>query len=790
MKKIFVYLIVVILSEFVLISCSPTHTLTENEFLVNKNSILIDNKKVNTDEIYNYIKQKPNRKILFLFRFHLGVYNLTHSKKEHKFLKWIGVYKMSDIIGEPPVILDTLLTNKSVKQIKLYLYSKGYFNSTVSKQINYKKKKAEIKYIVNTSQPYCIKNIEYKIKDELIHSLVMSDTANSLIVRGNNFDTDVLQNERERITANLKNNGYYFFTKEFITYNVDSAVGNHQLNISMELRNPVKKFDNNPDSIIETTHKRYTINEINIYTNYNSLDQDTTKYKKYTYYAAQRNKNAALVKYNFYYKDTFRLNPKIVTQSIFFKPGDYFLLDDEAQTYVRFTDLKMFKFINIKFDETPHDSTVDNNTLDCKIQLTKTPVQSFSIETEATKSAENLGVAGDFLYQNKNIFRGAEIFNFKISGAVEIQKILGNKSSETGIKQILPNTFETGAEASIDIPKFLIPIKQERFPKYFKPKTIINTGINYQKRPDYTRYIINVSYGYEWKESSTKKHLLFPADVNSVKIFPTDTFVNAINLINDPKIRNSYVDHLTMALKYSFIFNNQQQNKKNKFSYFRANFETSGNILRALNNIFNDYHYADGHYNMFNIRYAEYVRGDIDYRHYFIFDKFNTLVVRGIVGYGLAYGNSSVMPFEKSFFVGGANSIRAWSIYSLGPGSYNNPEKNNFNRTGDIDIEANAEYRFPIYGFFKGAFFADAGNIWLNKKNTLMPDAEFEINKFYKQIAVGSGFGLRFDFSFFIMRLDAAIPLRDPSNPENERWQIKTLTKKDIQFNLGIGYPF
>ena len=780
----------IVLSESIFLSCNPTHTLTEGEYLVCKNKIETDNIKVNTDEINNYIKQKPNRKFLFLFHFHLGVYNITHSKKEHKFLKWIGVYKMSDIIGEPPVILDTLLTNKSVKQIKLFMNSKGYFNSKVEKQILYKKKKARIKYLINTSQPYCVNNFDYKIKDNIINSLVMSDTANSLIVRGTNYDADLLQSERERITANLKNNGYYFFTKEYITYKIDSAIGNHQLNISLEIRNPVNKNINYPDSIIESAHKQYTINEINIYTNYNSLDQDTVSFKKFTYYAAQRNKKAAQVKYNFIFKDTFKINPKTITQSIFFKQGDYFLLKDEEQTYNRFNDLKMFKFVNIKFVETPHDSAVNNNTLNCNIQLTKTPINSFSLETELTKSDENLGVAGDIVCQSKNIFRGAEIFNFKISGAMEIQKILDGISG-TALQHVLPfNTVETGAEASIDIPKFLIPVAQENFPKYFIPKTTVTTGINYQDRPDYKRYILNMSYGYEWKESATKKHLIYPIDINSVKIYPTQAFENTIDSINDPKIKNSYVDHLTMALKYSFIFNNQQVNKGKNFSYFRGNFEASGNILRALNNLFNDYHYADGHYNMFNIRYAQYVRGDIDYRHYFIFNKFNTFVLRGVAGYGLAFGNSSVLPFEKSFFVGGANSIRAWSIYSLGPGSYSDLSKMNFNRTGDIDLEANAEYRFPIYSYVKGAFFTDAGNIWLNKKNPLMPDAEFEMNEFYKQIAVGAGFGLRFDFSFFIMRLDAAIPLRNPSKPESERWVLSATTKKDIQFNLGIGYPF
>jgi len=753
--------------------------------LVNKNSVEVDSKKINTEDIYNYIKQKPNRKMLFLFRFHLGVYNYAKlGKRETRFDKWL-----MNAIGEPPVILDTLLTKKSVKQIKLYMNSKGYFNSIVSKNIIYKKKKANIKYIIHSQNPYKIRNISYSIENEHIKYDVLSDTANSLITRGNNYDVDILQNERDRITTNLKNDGYYYFEKGFITYNIDSALANNQLDINMEIRNPVFKRKDYPDSLIKMDHKRYTINDINIYTDYNSLDLDTAKYKKIIYYAALRKKTAAPVKYNFLYKkDTLHIKPKTITQSIFFKQGDYYQLNDVNQTNNRLTDLKMFKFINIQFSESPKDTSTNQNTLDCKIQLTQTPVQSFSIETEATNSAGNPGVAGDVVYQNKNVFRGAEIFKINVSGAMEIQNISDEKSTETGIQKIF-NTVETGVEASLDFPKFFIPIKQERFPKYFRPETTINTGVNYQDRPDYTRYIINVSYGYEWKESQTKKHIIYLPEISSVKIFPTQEFKNTIDSINDPRIRNSYEDHLTMALKYSFIFNNQQTSKKKEFSYFRGNIETSGNILRALNRIFNNYQFADGHYEVFNIPYAEYMRADMDYRHYFVFDKSNTLVLRGLLGAGMAYWNSNVLPFEESFYAGGANSLRGWSIYAVGPGSCNTVNTG-FNKTGDIDIEANAEYRFPIYGFLKGAFFIDAGNIWLNKKNPLMPDAEFEFDRFYKEIAIDAGFGARFDFSFFIMRLDAAIPFRDPLQPENERWRFNKISKDRIQFNLGIGYPF
>ncbi len=788
LKKITQNIFLLIFTGIIFLSCNPTRTLTEGEFLVNNNSIEIDNNKVSKEDVSSYIKQKPNRRILIFFRFHLGVYNISHSKKEHKLLKWLGVYKMGDIIGEPPVILDTLLTNKSVKQIKLYLNSKGYFNSIVNKEIHYKKKKANLKYIAHTSRPYIIKELKYSIKDDLVRSCVYGDTSNSLIIIGNNYDTDVLQSERERITTNLKNDGFYYFTKEFITYNIDSAFGNHQLEITLEVRNPLIKSNEYSDSLISVSHKRYRINDINIYPDYSSLELDSARYKKYSFFAAQRKKSSLPTVYNFLFKDTLKIKPKTITQSILFKRGDYYKMKDAEQTNNRLIDLKMFKFVNIEFLESKHDTSNKQNLLDCKIQMTRTPVQSVSVETEATNSAGNLGVGGNLIYQNKNVFRGAEIFKFNITGAMEIQKILGEKNNETGLQQYLPfNTIETGAEAGIDIPKFLIPVKQERFSKYFNPKTTITAGLNYQKRPDYTRYIINVSYGYNWKESQYQRLMFYPADINSVKIYPSDQFKNTISLINDPKIINSYNDHMTFAGKFNYIFSNQQLNMNKDFSYFRGNFESSGLILRGINKALNNYKFADGSYTVFYIKYAQYIKADADYRHYFIFNEFNKLVFRAICGYGQAYGNSTVLPFEKSFFAGGANSIRAWSIYSLGPGSFSST--NTLNRTGDIDIEGNMEYRFPIYSYLKGALFMDAGNIWLNKKNDKMTGGEFQFDRFYKEFAVAFGFGARFDFSYFILRLDAAVPARDPSNPDN-RWVLDHDKFSDIHLNLGIGYPF
>jgi outer membrane protein assembly factor BamA len=784
LKKIFLNISVLLLLASVLVSCHPARLLQNGENLVKRNVIKLDNKTVNTDDVSSYIKQKPNRKMFGFYPFHLYVYN--YAMKGNIITRFDSFLLRA--IAEPPIILDTLLTNKSVKQIKLYLNSKGYFNSSVTKEIKYKKrKKAVIYYNAKISQPYYIRSLKYSIPDLTIKSIINKDSANSLIIPGKSYDTDVLQSERERITTVLKNYGYFYFSKEFITYDIDSSLGCHKLDVKLYVRDPVVKSPENSDSLVTMSHKRYTINEINIYPDYSFIELDTARYLKYKYLASQRRRKATPTPYNFFYKDFLRIKPKTITQSIFFKKGDGYHLKDVDETYNRMIDLKMFRFVNIQFSEAV-DTALKSNLLNCDIQLTRTPVQSFSTEFEATNSAGNLGIAGNLVYMNKNIFRGAEIFRFKVRGATEIQKVFGQKSTGSDFQQLFPfNTREMGAEASLEIPKFLIPIKQERFPKYFKPKTTINTGISYQKRTDYTRYIINVSYGFEWKETSQKKHIVSFPELNSVKIFPSDTFASKINSMHDPKVINSYKDHMIEAIKYSFIFNGQQLNKNKSFSWFRINLEVSGFPLTYINKFLHSYHYADGSYMLFGIKYAQYKKIDVDFRHYFIFNNLNTIAAHISGGWAHANGKTA-LPFEKSFYVGGSNSIRAWKIYSLGPG--NDTLQNVLNSTGDINMEGSIEYRFPIYGLLKGALFLDAGNIWLNNnKNDTLQLGEISSN-FYKEFAIAAGIGTRFDFSFFVIRLDAAIKVRDPSQLENQRWVPFTDGLKHVSLNLGIGYPF
>lgn len=770
------------------VSCSPSRKLQRNRYVLNKIKVKIDNPNIDINNIYSFIQQYPNKKLFGVFRFNSWVYESASRGKKTKLKKWL-----KNKIGEKPAILNPFLTNNSIKHIKLYLNNKGYFNSIVSKEIKLKKRNkiANLTYVIRTSKPYTIRNIFYSVNDSSLKSFVLYDKLNSLIKSGHNYDAKLLDDERDRITDNLKNNGYYYFSKEFIHYQIDSSLNKHQLDISIKIENPYFKSEKNPDKYIEGKHKRYNINKIYIYPCYNPLNAKSVKYDTLTVKLNPLSHSASPVIYHFLYKNKLRIKPQTITQSVFFKQGDYFNLKNVNLTQRHLSDLGFTKFVSIEFEKAKGDSSktkLNKNLLNSKIKITRKPVNSFSIETDGTNSAGNYGIAGNFIYQNRNLFRGGEAFRLKIRGAMEMKQWHSTELTEE--KFLFFNTFETGVEASLVIPKFLIPVKAERFPKTFNPKTTFIGGYNYQKRKDFTRYIANLSFGYKWKASQTARHIFYPVVFNSVKIYKSSDFENKLQGF-DKKYQEQYTNHLIAALKYSFIFNNQSIKKLQNFNYLRLNFESSGNLFSFI------YHAAkikkdeNGNYTLFNLRYSQYIRTDIDFRHYHIFNKNNTFVYRTVFGLGIPYGNSKVLPFEKSFYVGGANGMRGWQIRSLGPGAYKDTSGIRYNNIGDILMEGNFEYRYPIYKILKGAFFVDAGNVWLLNESNDFPKGKFKLNNFFSQIAFDAGFGFRFDFKYFILRIDGATALKIPSLPENHRWiNPDKLSLPDIIWNFGIGYPF
>lgn len=745
----------VVVSIALLFSCNPTKKLKENEELLLSNKLELDNKKIDKEELNAIIKQKPNKKILGIVRFHLGWFNMFSKD---------GVSK----IGEPPVVYDSLQTQRTVSQMKLFLENRGYFQNEVVAEKKINKRKVTQLYKIKTGLPYLINDIHYQFNDESIKDYVLLTKEKSLLVNGKNFDIDVLDKERERIKNELKNYGYYYFNNNYITYKVDTTQGNQKVNLTLVVHNSDIRTDYS-DTI--GSHKKYYIHSTNLLLGTKSKIEKAENLDTLVYDSV-----------SIIYSDKLKFRPKILTHTINFKPKEIYSLQDQNDTYKQLNELRVFKNISFIYEET------DSNRLVANLYINPSVMKSFTLEGIGTNTGGDLGVEGNIIYQNKNIFRGAEFLNIKLKGGMEIQRVVGVSQDKNDEFFGTPfNTLEFGPEVSLEIPRFLLPINMENFSKRANPQTNITTAFNFQQRPEYSRNLIQGTFGYSWSESKTKKHFITPFNIYFVKLNLTEDFKNKIIAENNPFLLNSYTDHFISVIQYSFIFNNQDFQHKKNYQYFRFNAETSGNMLSTYNRMTNAPKDAvTNSYNFVGIRYAEYVRAEFDSRFYQVQDH-ASLVERLAVGVGVPYGNLNVLPFEKGYFGGGSNGVRAWPARRLGPGSLADSLLSPVNQIGELKIEANLEYRFDITKLFEGAFFIDAGNVWILKKDIYRPNAEFELNKLYKDLAIGVGMGLRLDFSFFIFRLDGAVPLKDPSKINPYAYQIEI---KRTTLNLGIGYPF
>ncbi len=762
----------VILFLYALSSCSPVKYVPEDQYLLDRYRIKVREGKVKKDEIRNYVRQKPNKRVLGI-RFHLGMYNLSNKDSDRGLSNWLRK------IGEEPVIYDEFLAEKSVDYLKTYLNNKGYYNSIVKDTVQLKRKRARIQYNIEAYEPYKINSIKFKCTDSILAKDFFPDTINTVIKTGDNFDLDILEDERKRIEENLKNRGYYSFNKEFVFFQADSSAKNMEVDLVLNIHQAQQKDSNN--IVYKTHHKKYKINRVYVFTNFDqkealSLGDDYYKDLDTTYLDG------------IYYitKGQDKLNKRVINQSNFIQENEFYSLGDVNRTYKHLNSLRLFKIINIQFDKI---DSLQNDTsivgyVDCNMKLTKYYLQSYTVELQGTNSYGNIGVGGSFLYQHRSLFGGAEITDFRINGAIE-------KIDE---KNVAGNdyTTELGANVGISIPKFILPIfKAEKFSKKYSPKTQITAGYNYQDRIDYRRSITNMSYGYFWDGNRYLKHSVKLLELNAIELpYASPEFKN---YIDSTYLRSSYNNHLISVSNYTLIYNNQDIKKTRDFYFLRLSTEISGNILAGISELSDAPKDENGSYTVLGIPFSQYAKFDIDLRYYDVIDNSKTIAYRLFGGIGIPYGNSISLPFEKMYFSGGANSIRAWNVRDLGPGSYSGGSATRFpNQTGDIKLEANLEYRFKMFWLLEGALFLDAGNIW-NLNSDEFEGGLFRKDEFFKEFAVGSGAGARLDFSFVIVRLDLGIKLRDPALPENERWIIGNRNLRwedDFTINIGIGYPF
>lgn len=811
-----------------LYGCKSTKYVPDDEYLLRKNDIVIkerlNNKtyrSIDKEGLDRVIKQKTNRRLLGL-NFALFVYNLTprsyfenfeknkleydekiqakitkrkaKGKKEKEFKPyrggvWGGIINS---LGEAPVVFDSAKMEESTKQLEMYLYQNGFFNSEVAYSTNIdttsaKKQKITVTYTIKPHELYLIKSQKIAILDTSMTESIMRAKKNTLLTPGLPFEFKRVDKERERMTKAIRDEGYFSFSQDYITFEIDSTVGEHQVSINQLIH---KRGVSGLSDSVKTNHRKFRINNVYFNSSYSSNYEDDLE---------------DTITYNdiiFINKKHLTYKPYMLTKNIFIRPGDYYNQSIQEYTYNRIASLNNFKFINIKYQ------VVDTNEageplLNCFINVTPMTKQSVSVQGEGTNTGGALGVNGSFTYTNRNILMGSEIFKVRLTLGLEAQQT----NSTNGVEGLF-NTLEYGGEVSLRMPSLLIPRKssnQYKIPKYNRPQTFMNLGYNFQDRPDYTRISSTGSFNYAWtirRNRSDNEYKFYPINVSLINIDNDPSFQEQLDSLNNPFLTYSYSNHYVVGMKFSQFWSNFFL-KRGKNVYMQNSIETAGNILNATSNLLNEPTYVDSndqsYHTFFNIRYAQFIKLSSEWVRNVTLQTHQNIVYRLRGGIGIAYGNLPVLPFDKSYFVGGANDIRGWLARSLGPGSTPFPYTLDYDQVGDILLEANVEYRFSLSNMLKGALFMDAGNIWMLREDKQRPGSQFKINEFYKDIAIAGGAGLRFDFSFLIIRLDLGLKVLDPNMYQTERWiwqpktQFKEIAQRDYSyytFNLGIGYPF
>jgi hypothetical protein len=839
-------LIFILITSFFVTSCY-TRKLNEGEYLLDKNKILTNSNEVDKEDLESVIRQRPNKKIFSVVKFHLALHNLMDSakvakrelrkierknkrinrKNKRKTIKNKQLIQLKTTdnfdsfgekilysIGEPPVIFSKTIATKTADQLHIYLIRKGFFNNTVSDSIHYiekkyfglKKKRAEVFYTINVSDPYRIKSIEFTSKDSIILQRVERLKTNSKLKEGDIFDIDKMDDERDRITTYMSNNGFYQFNKNYIKFFVDSSSASNEVTVVMQIDLFKEKIINS-DSISATPHAIYKIGKINVRYTQDPFSKEFTDF--------------LFKSIDYRIQGVNDINANLFYQSLFIRPGDIYSKQRQQQTFKKLVSLGVFQSVNIV---TEMDTIGGKNELIVTIITTGAKRKGVKAEWNGTTSGSNFGVEGSLAFSHNNVFRGAERFDLTLAGALESQPLFLNDNTPDNsnipidIQSISSfssafNTIEFGPNLSLTLPKLLF-FDTYKFKNISNTKTVFSASLNYQRRlnnteVDFERSIQEISYGYSWVSKNKFSHLFEPLAFSAIEVDKSEAFDIRINSLNDKLLAASFQNHIISSSRYRFVYNTPPLNNKKRVSiYYDGSVESAGNILNAAYKLAERPRDASSNsFEIVGIQFAQYVKTQHDFRVYNKINDKSSFVFRFVGGIGVPMENlSDALPFEKSFFAGGTDKTRAWKARSLGPGGFRDSSLV-FDKIGEILIEGNMEYRFDLLGFLDGAFFVDAGNIWLMNEDSLRPNAEFRADKFVQQIAVGAGFGIRIDLSFFLIRLDIAYPLKNPSLIEGERWFFQPKTEYENfknslsnssnlpglytpQINIGIGYPF
>ncbi|USD26907.1 BamA/TamA family outer membrane protein [Flagellimonas marinaquae] len=836
--------------------CNTLKKVGEDELLLTKNSIFVDDEKVNNSEIKGLISQKPNSSVLG-YPLKLNLYNLAKENPDSSFQDWLnrkekrekrlnkllsekqvnrlresfmvsGASEFLKRIGEPPVIIDTAETNKSIRRLKAFYNSKGYFNNEGNYEIvDVKNKKASISYHITLNKPYIVDTVQKNITSPELDSIYLKTANKSLIKPGEQFDLDKFTLERERLTTLFRNSGVYNFQESSINYDVlrDTTVtADDQL---MDVLLNINKFRSSSDSTdAGTPYKVARHKKINIYADYDINGTTDTL------------KSLAYENYNIYYSGKLRYKPKALTDAIFFKKDSLYRDLDRIRTYRQITNLNTFKYPNIEFIP---DST--QTQLESNIYLAAKPKYSLNLNFDVTHSnIQQVGTAFSASVITRNVFGGAETLNVSARGSIGLLSD-ASLSNETF-------TSELGGDINITFPRIWFPLNTEKIiPYYMLPQSRLSVGTNFQRNIGLDKQSLNSILSYNWSPSDRLKNNIELLNVEFVRNVNTDNFYNvyrntfsnlddiADDFQDDPQYSeyfsavenegdeprldiptgannfaqdvlngtltvteddfqtvNSIEERRRRLTENNLIFASNFTHTKNSksgindldFYQYRIKLESAGGMLSMLTNVIPFNKNEEGQNLVFGVPFSQYAKTEFDYIRHWKIGESQVIAFRSFTGLAIPYGNSDNVPFVRSYFAGGSNDNRAWNAYELGPGKTDNI--NDFNEA-NLKLAFNLEYRFPIAGDVKGALFADAGNIWNVFDNETNPDATFNGFSSLGDLALGTGLGLRYDFTYFVFRLDVGFKTYNPAKVGSDRWFDGYNFKRAV-FNIGINYPF
>lgn len=781
-------------------SCGVARRLPDDSYMLVRSDVAPDRKaprdeRITAAELSRYIPQSASRRF---FGTNLPAWLYLQADPEDS----TGGANFLRSLGSQPVILDTTMTMLGARNLKLYMNSRGFYESESDFDIRYNKRRrtARVRYTVTQNKAFRVREISYDFRDRFLEQVIREDSTSTLLSEGMIFDTNVLRDERNRIASNLQNSGYFNFSINNISFRADTTVGDHLADITMIVKQHLAGYDENGDPIMEN-NSLYSIRDIFVHPDYDATRAITDPSYLYKLDTVQY-MGLKIVNYG-----SPRIKPSVLRRVINIYP-DYLYSHEQVQrTYNDILNLSFYRNARILFEDAPAmegmvtyvGGETDTETgihtsvkqLNCTIFCTPTLRQGYTLDFETTYTSAFYGLRASASYVNRNLFKGAELLHIGVTGAYEIY---GRPSEGEARKS---DSYEIGTAVSIAFPRFLTPFKVDRANRAVRPQTRVELSFNKQNRPYYHRTITGGNIAYTWSNSRFSSYSLRPLDVNIVNVTYIDT-VNFLDKIQNVYLRNSYKSQFVPAISAAYLYRNPAVNAKGASLTFQFGVEAAGNLTYLLASAFSERKaFADDQdnttmaYAVFGIPFSQYVRFETSLSQSFPVLERSAVVYRLLGGIGLTYGNS-FYPFDRNFFVGGATSMRGWAVRTLGPGDSQNVNTFGYaSQVGNMRLEANLEFRFPLFNSFHGAVFLDAGNIWnANIRSTdESRDGVFRFDTFLPQTGLNTGIGLRYDVGVAVIRLDWGIILHDPGEPENNRW-ISRFSFGKTALSFGIGYPF